>query len=1247
MTRRMTSLTARSTLALLALALASCTGTDGTPQDATIGIQSSSASNTLLADGSSTIDLVVRAFTPEGDRDNSAMTLTINTGTISSTTGTVNADGLSAVITPDNGEGTATVRCSPFVPATMRITADNGNATDTLDITCAVPAAALQVSVNKSQCDTSLIADGSSSCLVTLQVNAGTIPRSGVDLSVSIGAITNIYLPPGDVVGTETDAVRAVLSTEANPTFLQEGLSLATDAAGEARFRISSPEIFFRQTMEIVINGNDPQLGATPPTTSVVQIAPFENNISMTLVSDRAQVVGGEIVTLTLQATNQANQPANYHADNSPFDFADVTVAHPDATLAVNGGTPASTVRAEFINGSATVTLQTPTLGINDAAINVVVTASYQPVAQLAALTPSATVIVNPEGAVLVNTVVEYDNDDNGAPATAILSDDNTSATLTVTIQKDGAPRAFPTRFQVRESDRERIGFDTRADTDSDTLEVYEPAFDGVGEAPYGTPNADGTITAIVSSQNNRVRGAAVVLISVNDTDDNIVRTYETQINVDRDPVLQSVVFVSFNPTQLGVLGSAVPSSANVAFQIFDDLNQPMGNVPVTFSLPDSADPQASVVQNSLSGPDGTASTVVSAGYQVGPLSVIATAQFGGITLSVQSPPIPVTGGLPSFANSYVICDPTTVIQEYAFTATCQLVLADRFTNVTPDVPVQFRAEGGNITPVVTGAELATFSTGAPGRSSPDVLTWSYGIDLPYFYDLQTGVGSVVDIAGCFDGSTASSCNLHALCAEGDNPFYCPLPLEPDGSGCWEYIPKLGLALLEAEVEGCTSTPAGADMNVDCGADGSVTVPGGATRVGNGQPLLNFATYYSTPAVRTVVDNYRLQERRCGFPATCLVGQRNGFSWTDDDNCAIAAGCFDFTTQTSCVHDGLITVMASVRGEESFVDANGNGQFDFVDTNGNGKHDPGEASEAFTDLPEPFLDKNDNCFFDYFNGHPRMTPYEEIRNSDQFSDEDDNDLFGYGVGLTLANGQWDVDRQIMLTSHLLGLVSGPLFRNGELCTADDALLGTGNYTCANGLASTCVEYFNGYGLASCAPVRIVDPALIAQTAIRDNAYANDVAGFAIDYQWADAIGNIHNEGFSQTSALSIKGPLEVTGSTTINLRDYTLGIGETGGGNINGERPWCDDFPDLTGNQLYPQTAAAYVSAKCDAAGEQAVAASLVATHSAGSIFEVGVQVICPVCGDGYLTAGETCDFAIPVGQLGYNAACTSECAVE
>jgi adhesin/invasin len=48
--------------------------------------------------------------------------------------------------------------------------------------------------------------------------------------------------------------------------------------------------------------------------------------------------------------------------------------------------------------------------------------------------------------------------------------------------------------------------------------------------------------------------------------------------------------------------------------------------------------------------------------------------------------------------------------------------------------------------------------------------------------------------------------------------------------------------------------------------------------------------------------------------------------------------------------DGWVTVLATVQGEETFIDANGNGLYD--------------AGESFTDIGEPFIDQNDNSVWD-------------------------------------------------------------------------------------------------------------------------------------------------------------------------------------------------------------------------------------------------------------------------------------------
>ncbi len=80
--------------------------------------------------------------------------------------------------------------------------------------------------------------------------------------------------------------------------------------------------------------------------------------------------------------------------------------------------------------------------------------------------------------------------------------------------------------------------------------------------------------------------------------------------------------------------------------------------------------------------------------------------------------------------------------------------------------------------------------------------------------------------------------------------------------------------------------------------------------------------------------------------------------------------------------NGIVTILATTRGEESFIDSNGNGIHD--------------VNEQFTDAPEPFVD---------FNGNGRYDPPE------QFTDQNGNHVFDEGEPYTdsNANGRYDAN----------------------------------------------------------------------------------------------------------------------------------------------------------------------------------------------------------------------------------------------
>ncbi|MBX3025747.1 Ig-like domain-containing protein [bacterium] len=125
--------------------------------------------------------------------------------------------------------------------------------------------------------------------------------------------------------------------------------------------------------------------------------------------------------------------------------------------------------------------------------------------------------------------------------------------------------------------------------------------------------------------------------------------------------------------------------------------------------------------------------------------------------------------------------------------------------------------------------------------------------------------------------------------------------------------------------------------------------------------------------------------------------------------------------------DGIVTVLATTRGEESFVDSNGNGIHDadevfvdapepFIDANFNGRYDP---PEPFTDTnrngrwdaEEPYSDTNGNGVFDV--GEPYVDTNQNGRHDDAepYTDTNGNGRYDSNAAERFidvnGNGVWD------------------------------------------------------------------------------------------------------------------------------------------------------------------------------------------------------------------------------------------------
>ena len=1095
-----------------------------------------------------------------------------------------------------------------------------------------MPEGTLNVTVDSTQCDVLLVADGISECPVTvtvaLQSGAQTFPQPGANLTIEVAEVTDVASSANvDGVDEPEGEPECLSSQSGEGVLMQQRLGLTTDVDGQAIFYVHSPELFLEQTLSIAVSGTDAS-GAelVPPDATAIEINEFENRTEVNVSADATSILSASSTILRVQALDQLGQPANGTVDNP----ATVLVKSDDPTSTLTWGLETgSELTVTLIDGVADVIFEAPELQPNDDARIVNVTVSYQPVADLPALSAVESITVNPEGAMILNALVDV---------TEIMSDENTSATITITAEKEGNVLVgLPISFQVDSADVERIGFGYRPN-----LTLAETV----------TTDVEGVATVIVSAQNDKVRGRSTIIFTAVDNTEVPAVTVngEIQIDVDRAPILQSVVHNSSEPTQLGVLGSSVPSSSTVSFTVYDDLAQPMANVPVFFDVPATADPGASVVSSGLTNASGSVSTVISAGTQASPLVVVATAIFEGITISVESPPIPVTGGLPSFAHSYMTIPTAEVIQAYPLVANPQLNLGDRFTNVAPAVSVQYRAEGGLITPTTESGTAASYVSNSTGLTGPDVYDWSYGLIMPQSTaDLQQGLNAPFIPENCFDGNTYTRCNLLSMCEEGLNPYFCPLPQDDEGVGCWEGLNWRVLTALGIENDQCntnqgaTCTDPTSACVIDCGnGEESITIPGNQVGRPAKTEVIDNYLYATNTDIQDLVQDYLERAGACGFPVTCLAGNDSGLSFVSEDDCAFAHGCFDFNGSTVCPQSGLVTLTASVRGEESFVDENGNGVFDFDDANGNGLHDLGETTyEDWVDMPEMFLDKNDNCLFDDYNGSFRYSSVEEIQHSDLFSDEDDSGDYGYRDPFDpedpdrprwLFNSKWDEDKEIFLKAHVLATSELGILHYGDACTAEEANEDT--FTCSNGFETVCEEVGPEFGIAYCGDITIKHPDVPDPIP----------TAYPFDHYIKDPNGNWHNPGFNLVTAVAAGECLKINGVNSIDteVEPYN-GLSTTGTATpSDADQSWCGSppltVPRLNGGIIPVIPGEITVDPACY--GDGLPKNSEVIISHGEETFEIGVTYNLPFCGDGVLNAGqEECEPSIPCAgaQAGFD----------
>jgi hypothetical protein len=1074
-----------------------------------------------------------------------------------------------AVLTlDDTGRGTFDFQCLGVGAAVVSFAGESGDASATIN--CIEPEVPRTIAIDTTDCLTFLLADGSSTCQVdvTLRDASNNAPVPGINLTVRVDATVTANGPGNDRVlkANRADGVTSTLA------------GVVTDAVGRASFFVQSPAFGLEQTISFTVADDARNSGSAD-----VVVLPFENKSSVALSAEASTISSATSTNVTVTGLDVNTAPAaGKLATITVSGGLTVTAA---GCLADNAGVLEATLD---VAGQCTFAVTAPT---TDVELTANVSASFLALDGRGELPKTADLAlrITPVGVTVANPVTDR---------TLIFADaDPATSTTTMTVTRDGdafddvtvtATVAAESRGVIKlVSQRVGTAGNAQPVADEDTVVIVSPT--------------DGVVAFAVTADNRVSRGSGRLIISVIGADGAVIEAGAViNITVDRQPLLSSLVFGAFAPgSRIGVPGGALPSSTGLSFRLLDEENNPVANVPVRF-VAQSSVPGVAVVPFDTSDASGTVNTVVTAGNVAGPITVVAIVDSPA--LSAVAPPVVVLGGLPNSAYSSLLCDKTAV--QDPFSAACTVSLADKFTNVVETaLDVQFRAEGGNITPAATaggGIASASFAFSQPGPGSADVRAWSYS-------PLRNAPAVVrAAFPGCFDRTTRTPCDLLAMCSPAENDpnratfeAFCPLP------------PAVGAAsLCSADISGTTRQALIDEANNAAAWELELFFPG----------LNPLVAIDVTAQFAAYSDEHRL----CGMPVSCLIGDLDGLGLDSTDNCPVNPGCLDFNGETECPQNGLLDILAAVRGEEGFDDDNGNGVRD--------------ANESFVDFPEPFLDKNSSCSFDSLNNNGALTAGQKIQLSDLFIDSDAGDgLFGFNQGgqRTETNGAFDSDTEIFVKTSIV-LLGQARLQVGEFTDAancgDDGATAVVCTQQANPAApslpdhfSTCTETAGG-GLALLENCRPVADEFREGETVR------------LGFRWTDANGNCPTDDFSGTPAVTVS-----EGPVIVSADDNPYSPGECGAvpggiGSSNPERPWCEEHPSM-GAPIR------FMNVTVDCRGETGDVPVKI-TFDLGEtsrFFEFTVG--CPVCGDRKIEGAEQCDNG-PGNAPAPNATCDAACNI-
>lgn len=438
-----------------------------------------------------------------------------------------------------------------------------------------------------------------------------------------------------------------------------------------------------------------------------------------------------------------------------------------------------------------------------------------------------------------------------------------------------------------------------------------------------------------------------------------------------------SLEVFSLAPSTIAPLGGGTPNEAN--FQVIAKRNgQGVPGCLVNFSE-EAGGPTVSLTPGSASTQaDGTAATTIKAGSDTGTAQITAT--LGSLTKTVSLIVGQNTGadaGAPVATKiKWVSTFPSggvAVAGSGNETGYMTFEVDDQYGKPMPGVDVDFAITG---TPLVTLAATSGQTSSSGSNSGEVSVNFTAGTSagvtsIQATVHASSPVVTVTQNLAVHSG-TASASGFSFTCEKYNIPVYTTLQ-NTEQVTCHVALKDNHGNPVDSQPTVAFYTEAGtiAPGSIQVGPDGKATVTF-TTDIAPGFPPANVDPFPADPNQ---------------FPVPRV---------NDEPSYQVGA-------QTFNPRDQLITLVAVTLGEEAYTDENANGKFD-----------PG-TNETFVDLPDPFVDANDDNTWDAFSAGGQLEQkFCSVQNHPVLPDGGfDCSTFSPG------NGAWDAKASIWTAIHVV------------------------------------------------------------------------------------------------------------------------------------------------------------------------------------------------------------------------------------